>query len=135
MSADESGIREPDCANCHGLCCVALAFDWPHYKKPAGVPCRNLDEDFRCAMWPRLEAEGYSECRSFNCYGAGQTIAGAVAAETERTWRDNVDVAGIELQNFQDLYSRLYAQVRGTPPPIGITGTADFEDPESNRDA
>ena len=49
-------------------------------------------------------------------------IAAAVARETERTWRDNAEVAGIELRNFQELYGRLYAQVRGTPPPVGITG-------------
>ena len=132
MSADESGIREPDCANCHGLCCVALAFDWPHYKKPAGVACRNLDQDFRCLLWPRLEAEGYSECRTFTCYGAGQMISAAVSGETERTWRDNAEVAGIELQNFQDLYRRLYAQVRGTPPPIGISAEVGPGDGHEN---
>ncbi|HJM49156.1 MAG TPA: hypothetical protein QGF63_04825 [Alphaproteobacteria bacterium] len=122
LSPNQNGIQEPDCANCHGLCCDAPAFDWPHYKKSAGAPCRNLDDDFRCTMWSRLEAEGYSECRSFTCYGAGQMIAAAVARETERTWRDNAEVAGIELRNFQELYGRLYAQVRGTPPPVGITG-------------
>ena len=74
-----------DCANCFGLCCVALAFtksaDFP-FDKPAGDPCTNLDEHGGCRIHPQLLDRGFVGCTVFDCFGAGQTFAG-------RSWRDD----------------------------------------------
>ncbi|ERK69972.1 hypothetical protein N136_03695, partial [Leifsonia aquatica ATCC 14665] len=78
-----------DCANCAGLCCVALAFaksaDFA-FDKPAGDPCVNLDDDFLCRIHPQLRDRGFKGCTVFDCFGAGQhvtqhTFGGA-------TWHD-----------------------------------------------
>jgi uncharacterized protein YjbI with pentapeptide repeats len=67
-----------DCGACFGLCCVALhlsrsadfAFD-----KPAGEPCVNLGEDFRCAVHAHLRERGFAGCTVFDCLGAGQKVS------------------------------------------------------------
>ncbi|MFJ8812387.1 pentapeptide repeat-containing protein [Amycolatopsis thermoflava] len=67
-----------DCANCFGLCCVALPFaasaDFA-VDKDAGTPCRNLLGDFRCGIHARLRDEGFTGCTVFDCFGAGQRIS------------------------------------------------------------
>ncbi|PRX99865.1 pentapeptide repeat-containing protein [Allonocardiopsis opalescens] len=67
-----------DCANCFGLCCVALAFtasaDFAA-DKAAGEPCGNLGDDFRCGIHTRLRAGGYAGCAVYDCFGAGQRIS------------------------------------------------------------
>ncbi|MDO7880909.1 pentapeptide repeat-containing protein [Salinibacterium soli] len=67
-----------DCANCFGLCCVALAFsrssDFP-VDKPAGEPCLNLDDSDACRIHDRLRADGYAGCTTFDCFGAGQKVS------------------------------------------------------------
>ncbi|WP_431923872.1 pentapeptide repeat-containing protein [Amycolatopsis tucumanensis] len=67
-----------DCANCFGLCCVALPFaasaDFA-VDKDAGTPCRNLLDDFRCGIHARLRDEGFTGCTVFDCFGAGQRIS------------------------------------------------------------
>ena len=44
---------QADCADCFGLCCVALPFarsaDFA-VNKPAGKPCSNLQSDVRCGI-------------------------------------------------------------------------------------
>ncbi|WP_037851199.1 pentapeptide repeat-containing protein [Streptomyces sp. NRRL S-340] len=71
------GLRG-DCANCFGLCCVALPFtasaDFAR-DKPAGRPCPNLREDHRCGIHARLRDEGYSGCTVYDCFGAGQKVS------------------------------------------------------------
>lgn len=66
-----------DCANCAGLCCVALAFaksaDFA-VDKAAGDPCDNLDDDFRCRIHPHLRDRGFKGCTVFDCFGAGQHV-------------------------------------------------------------
>ncbi|GAA1416744.1 pentapeptide repeat-containing protein [Streptomyces thermospinosisporus] len=72
--ADLSG----DCAQCFGLCCVALPFARSAgfaADKPAGTPCRNLQEDHRCRIHARLRQEGYSGCTVYDCFGAGQKVS------------------------------------------------------------
>jgi uncharacterized protein YjbI with pentapeptide repeats len=67
-----------DCANCFGLCCVALNFTASAefaVDKAAGQPCANLRDDFRCGIHPRLRDEGYSGCTVFDCLGAGQKVS------------------------------------------------------------
>ncbi|MFE7123370.1 pentapeptide repeat-containing protein [Streptomyces sp. NPDC057617] len=67
-----------DCANCFGLCCVALAFSasagFPA-DKDAGEPCRELRTDFRCGIHQRLRERGYRGCTVYDCFGAGQKVS------------------------------------------------------------
>ncbi|MFG2774267.1 pentapeptide repeat-containing protein [Streptomyces sp. NPDC048350] len=67
-----------DCANCFGLCCVALPFaksaDFA-VNKSSGEPCRNLQEDFRCGIHTRLRPSGFSGCTVYDCFGAGQKVS------------------------------------------------------------
>ena len=116
---------EPDCSNCHGLCCKSLAFDWPHYKKPAGTPCKNLTDDFQCGIWNSLEDEGFSECRSYNCYGAGQSVASLIEEQHPNTWRTDARVQHGEMGVFQKVYLELYRDINKTEPKIGLSGPAE----------
>jgi uncharacterized protein YjbI with pentapeptide repeats len=67
-----------DCANCFGLCCVALPFaasaDFA-VDKPAGKACSNLQQDFRCGIHSELRQKGFSGCTVFDCFGAGQKVS------------------------------------------------------------
>ncbi|MFI1505328.1 pentapeptide repeat-containing protein [Streptomyces sp. NPDC020597] len=67
-----------DCANCFGLCCVALPFarsaDFA-IDKPAGTPCPNLGEDHRCGIHARLRQKGFTGCTVYDCFGAGQKVS------------------------------------------------------------
>ncbi|MFE6171516.1 pentapeptide repeat-containing protein [Streptomyces sp. NPDC056464] len=67
-----------DCANCFGLCCVALPFtastDFA-VDKNAGTPCRNLQDDHRCGIHARLRQSGFSGCTVYDCFGAGQKVS------------------------------------------------------------
>ncbi len=67
-----------DCANCFGLCCVALQFERSAdfaFDKAAGEPCVNLEEDFRCGIHARLRDSGFKGCTVYDCFGAGQRVA------------------------------------------------------------
>jgi hypothetical protein len=67
-----------DCANCHALCCVALAFASPAdfaFAKPAGDPCHHLADDLRCGIHGELRERGFPGCTAFDCFGAGQRIS------------------------------------------------------------
>ncbi|WAZ25811.1 pentapeptide repeat-containing protein [Streptomyces cinnabarinus] len=77
LSLDPAGLRG-DCANCFGLCCVALPFtasaDFPVDKR-AGTPCRNLQDDHRCGIHARLRQKGFTGCTVYDCFGAGQRVS------------------------------------------------------------
>lgn len=79
-----------DCADCFGLCCVALAFarsaDFP-VDKPAGEPCQNLDAHDRCTIHADLRPRGFVGCTVFDCFGAGQKVSGHTFGG--RSWRDD----------------------------------------------
>lgn len=81
-----------DCANCFGLCCVALAFakssDFP-FDKDAGDPCTNLDEADGCRIHPHLRERGFAGCTVFDCSGAGQKVSRHTFAG--RSWRDDAE--------------------------------------------
>jgi hypothetical protein len=66
-----------DCGNCVGLCCIALTFtrsaDFA-LDKPAGEPCPNLSDDFRCTIHKDLRSKGFQGCTVYDCFGAGQEI-------------------------------------------------------------
>ncbi|WP_243717226.1 pentapeptide repeat-containing protein [Actinomadura sp. KC345] len=83
-----------DCANCFGLCCVALPFarsaDFA-VDKEAGEPCRNLLADFRCGIHANLREGGFRGCTVFDCFGAGQKVSRSTFGG--RDWRRGPDVA------------------------------------------
>nr|WP_242439022.1 pentapeptide repeat-containing protein [Streptomyces sp. CB00455] len=71
-------VLQADCGNCFALCCVALPFakssDFA-VDKPAGTPCKNLRQDFRCGIHTRLRDTGFRGCTVFDCFGAGQQVS------------------------------------------------------------
>ncbi len=71
-------LLRADCASCFGLCCVALQFERSSdfaFDKPAGDPCVNLQEDFRCGIHAKLRPAGFKGCTVYDCFGAGQRVA------------------------------------------------------------
>ncbi|MEV7173751.1 pentapeptide repeat-containing protein [Streptomyces sp. NPDC093224] len=88
-------LLQADCANCFALCCVALPFakstDFA-VNKPAGTPCKNLREDFRCGIHTRLRDQGFQGCTVFDCFGAGQQVS-QVTFEG-RDWRAHPETRG-----------------------------------------
>ncbi|MDH6126845.1 pentapeptide repeat-containing protein [Kitasatospora sp. GP82] len=85
---------QADCADCFGLCCVALPFaasaDFA-VNKDAGKPCTNLQDDFRCGIHTRLRDKGFSGCTVFDCFGAGQKVSQVTFGG--RSWREAPDTA------------------------------------------
>ncbi|MFF0752798.1 pentapeptide repeat-containing protein [Streptomyces sp. NPDC004267] len=83
-----------DCANCFGLCCVALPFaksnDFAVTKSP-GDPCRNLQDDFRCGIHTRLRDSGMRGCTVYDCFGAGQKVSQVTFGGI--SWREAPDSA------------------------------------------
>ncbi|MFD3934529.1 pentapeptide repeat-containing protein [Streptomyces sp. NPDC058611] len=87
-------LLQADCANCFALCCVALPFakssDFAA-NKPAGTPCKNLGQDFRCGVHTRLRDSGYRGCTVFDCFGAGQQVSQVTFGG--RDWRGHPGTA------------------------------------------
>ncbi|OZM80334.1 pentapeptide repeat-containing protein [Pseudonocardia sp. MH-G8] len=77
MSSPVPEHLQADCSRCAALCCTALPFaasaDFA-VDKPAGTPCRNLREDFRCGIHGQLRESGYPGCTVYDCFGAGQQV-------------------------------------------------------------
>lgn len=90
-----------DCANCFGLCCVALTLtvsaDFA-INKDAGRPCPNLQDDFRCGIHTRLRPKGFSGCTVYDCFGAGQKVSQETYAGQD--WRSSPDTAQQMFQVF-----------------------------------
>lgn len=84
-----------DCSRCAALCCVAPAFakssDFA-VDKPAGRPCQNLGDDFRCTIHEELPRRGFPGCVVFDCFGAGQRITQETFGG--RDWRSEPRIAG-----------------------------------------
>ncbi len=95
---------QADCANCFGLCCVALPFtrsaDFA-FDKPAGVPCRNLQPGFGCGIHDRLRPSGFAGCTVYDCFGAGQRIAQVTFGG--RDWRAHPELAAPMFEAFSVL--------------------------------
>jgi hypothetical protein len=90
-----------DCANCFGLCCVALPFSRSHdfaLDKPAGRPCVHLQADFGCEIHDRLRPAGFPGCAVYDCFGAGQRIAQQTFGG--RDWRSHPDLAAPMFEAF-----------------------------------
>ncbi|MEV6298325.1 pentapeptide repeat-containing protein [Actinoplanes sp. NPDC051861] len=60
--------------------------------KPAGRPCRNLNDEFRCGIHEVLPQRGFKGCVVFDCFGAGQRITQETFGG--RDWRSAPDLAG-----------------------------------------
>lgn len=70
-------LLRDDCSRCAALCCVALAFDKSEFfalDKPAGKPCRHIDQNAACAIHAMRTEAGFSGCTSYSCHGAGQRV-------------------------------------------------------------
>lgn len=98
---DRSRSLTADCANCAGLCCVALAFarsaDFA-VDKDAGEPCVNLDDGFRCTIHPHLRESGFKGCTVFDCFGAGQKVTQQTFSGG--TWRQAPEAADLMFAVF-----------------------------------
>lgn len=96
MPATHQPVRRSDlradCAQCAGLCCVALTLtasaDFA-IDKPAGQPCPNLKHDFRCGIHARLRDGGFPGCTVYDCFGAGQKVTQVTFGG--RDWRQAAD--------------------------------------------
>ncbi len=81
-----------DCSRCAALCCVGPAFaasaDFA-LDKPAGRPCPNLGDDFRCGIHAHLRESGFRGCTVYDCFGAGQRVTASTRAPdgTPTDWR------------------------------------------------
>ncbi|WP_371655746.1 MULTISPECIES: pentapeptide repeat-containing protein [unclassified Streptomyces] len=90
--ADNRSELRADCANCFGLCCVALAFSRSTdfaVDKAVGDPCSNLQQDFRCGIHDKLRPKGFQGCTVYDCFGAGQKISQVTFVG--RNWRESPD--------------------------------------------
>ncbi|MDT3425571.1 uncharacterized protein YjbI with pentapeptide repeats [Paenibacillus forsythiae] len=83
-----------DCQRCFGLCCAAL----PYAKsadfavdKAGGVPCPNLQQDFRCGIHRELRSKGFRGCAVYECFGAGQKVSQITYAGND--WREHPALA------------------------------------------
>ncbi|MGW5851484.1 pentapeptide repeat-containing protein [Streptomyces sp. NPDC055254] len=100
VSPSSPGPRVPlpvlraDCADCFALCCVALPFARSNdfaVNKPAGTPCKNLRQDFRCGIHTALRDKGFQGCTVFDCFGAGQQVSQVTFGG--RDWREHPGTA------------------------------------------
>ncbi len=88
--ADHRLELRADCAQCAGLCCVALPFSASAdfaVDKEAGRPCAHLRADFRCGIHAHLRERGFRGCTVFDCFGAGQKVTQVTFGG--RDWRSD----------------------------------------------
>ncbi|MGW7103394.1 pentapeptide repeat-containing protein [Streptomyces sp. NPDC054838] len=94
MPTNPTPALHADCADCFALCCVALPFakstDFA-VNKPAGTPCKNLRQDFRCGVHTGLRDKGFQGCTVFDCFGAGQQVSQVTFGG--RDWRTHPGTA------------------------------------------
>jgi hypothetical protein len=62
--------------------------------KPAGTPCPNLRDDFRCGIHAELRERGFPGCEVFDCFGAGQRLTQVTFGG--RTWREDPALAAAQ---------------------------------------
>jgi hypothetical protein len=118
---DERAHLRADCSRCAGLCCVAPAFaasaDFA-IDKPAGVPCPNLRDDFRCGIHAELRERGFPGCTVFDCFGAGQRITQETFGG--RVWREEPGLAAAQfavLPVMRQLHETLWYLVEAEQLP------------------
>ncbi|WP_175638959.1 pentapeptide repeat-containing protein [Metabacillus schmidteae] len=95
MSVEIEDLKsvKADCENCFGLCCVALPYlksaDFA-YDKDSGIPCENLQTDYRCGIHRNLRKSGFRGCTVYECFGAGQKVS--QFTYSGRDWRKNKEI-------------------------------------------
>lgn len=101
-----------NCENCFGLCCIALPYaksaDFA-FDKNGGIPCRNLQLDYRCSIHKNLRNEGFRGCTVYECFGAGQKVSQVTYNGID--WRDQPATAKEMFDVFpimQQLHEMLY---------------------------
>ncbi|PLR95105.1 pentapeptide repeat-containing protein [Bacillus sp. T33-2] len=101
-----------DCENCFGLCCVSLPYaksaDFA-FDKDGGIPCQNLQPDYRCGIHHDLRNKGFRGCAVYECFGAGQKVSQVTYDGID--WRDNPSLAKEMFDVFpimQQLHEMLY---------------------------
>jgi hypothetical protein len=62
--------------------------------KPAGRPCPNLRDDFRCGIHADLRDRGFPGCEVFDCFGAGQQLTQVTFGG--RSWREDAGLAAAQ---------------------------------------
>ena len=109
----------PDCGKCAAVCCVATSFDASDdfaFDKSAGVPCRHLLTDCRCAIHDDLVRRGFSGCAVYDCYGAGQRVTHAFEG---RPWdRRERDEVFLILRGVHELLWLLTEAAKLGPPAV-----------------
>ncbi|MGI2326671.1 pentapeptide repeat-containing protein [Planococcus sp. YIM B11945] len=112
LNHTRSSQLNADCSKCFGLCCVALPFarsaDFA-FDKDGGVPCPNLQADFRCGIHTELRETGFRGCTVYECFGAGQKVSQLTYNGMD--WRNNPMSAGemyAVLPVMQQLHEMLY---------------------------
>ncbi|MGI8677100.1 MAG: pentapeptide repeat-containing protein [Jatrophihabitans sp.] len=127
-----------DCTQCHGLCCVALAFvtsaDFP-FAKDAGDPCPNLTPADRCTIHDDLRPRGFAGCAAYDCFGAGQRVSQVTFGG--RHWRTSPELRApmfALLPAMRQLHELLWylADARRRPECAGLR--ARLEDARSAID-
>ncbi|HEX4016682.1 MAG TPA: pentapeptide repeat-containing protein [Frankiaceae bacterium] len=117
-----------DCSRCFGLCCVAPGFaksaDFA-FNKPAGKPCRNLQEDFGCSIHAALRPQGFPGCVVYDCFGAGQHIAqhtfgGVSWREQPKTAQSMFDAFAVMRQLHELLWLLAEAGALQTSAPLRV---------------
>ena len=93
-----------NCSQCDALCCNALNFETPVYKKLSGTQCKNLSsKTLRCKIYETREAEDYGFCIKFDCHGAGQTIT-RMFKNLGLNWQDSKTIGKIQYDMFIGTY-------------------------------
>ncbi|MDT0278246.1 pentapeptide repeat-containing protein [Blastococcus goldschmidtiae] len=127
-----------DCSRCAGLCCVAPAFtasaDFAIHK-PAGTPCRHLQDDFRCGIHDRLRPAGFPGCTVFDCFGAGQRITQETFGG--RSWRESPELAAAQfavLPVMRQLHEILWYLAEAATLPDAAALHAEIEDARAHTE-
>ncbi|MGY2067007.1 pentapeptide repeat-containing protein [Blastococcus sp. SYSU DS0619] len=128
---DDRAHLRADCSRCAGLCCVAPAFaasaDFA-IDKPAGTPCPNLRDDFRCGIHERLRDDGFPGCTVFDCFGAGQRITQGTFGG--RAWRETPELARAQfavLPVVRQLHEMLWYLAEAGTLPVAAGLRSDVE--------
>ncbi|MFB7174410.1 pentapeptide repeat-containing protein [Streptomyces sp. NPDC056254] len=125
-------LLQADCENCFALCCVALPFakstDFA-VNKPAGTPCQNLRQDFRCGIHTRLRDQGFQGCTVFDCFGAGQQVSQVTFGG--RDWRTH-PAGRAEMFDVFPVMRRLHELLFYVDQALGLPDAAQVH-PELRR--
>lgn len=112
IKATELKDVSADCENCFGLCCVALPYmksaDFA-YDKDSGIPCGNLQSDYRCSIHKNLRNNGFRGCTVYECFGAGQKVSQVTYSGND--WRSKKEIA-IEMFDVFPIMQQLHEMLR-----------------------